>query len=65
MSISAGDYEADRISCLLTVWLDFQPIIFELTSEAGPVQLIDRCKDVLKEIHKEPSLLEKLVRYKK
>ncbi len=64
MSISAGesDYEADRISCLHTVCLAFQPIIFQLASDSGPAELIDRCKDVLKEIHKDPTLPEKLVR---
>ena len=63
LSISAGesDYEADRVSCLHTVCLGFEPIIFHLNQHSGPVELIDRCKDVLKETERDPTLPDKLV----
>ena len=63
LSISAGDsdFEADRVSCLHTVCLEFEPIIFKLDEDSGPIQLIKCCKEVIDKTSKDPQLLEKLV----
>lgn len=63
LSISAGesDYEADRVSCLHTVCLEFEAIIFKLDDESGPFQLIESCKVVLDKAKKDRTLFEKLV----
>ena len=64
LSISAGetDYEADRVSCLHTVCLAFEPIIFQLKRKSGPVELINGCESILTKVDQDPNLLEKLVR---
>ena len=64
LSISAGesDFEADRVSCLHTVCLEFEPIIFKLDAKAGPVELIECCEIVLEKVKKDPTLINKMVR---
>ena len=63
LSISAGesDFEADRVSCLHTVCLEFEPIIFKLKVESGPIELIDCCKMIMEKAAKDPTLFDKLV----
>ena len=63
LSISAGesDFEADRVSCLHTVCLEFEPIIFKLDVKSGPVELINCCKEIVDKTSKERKLLKKLV----
>ena len=63
LSISAGesDYEADRVSCLHTVCLELEPIIFQLDLQWGPVKLVECFKGILDKTAKDPTLLKKLV----
>ena len=63
LSISVGesDFEADRVSCLHTVCLEFEPVIFKLDEDSGPVQLIKCCKEIIDKTSKDTQLLDKLV----
>jgi len=54
-----SDYEADRVSCLHTVFLEFEPII-NLGVKSGPVELIDCCKTMFDKVVKDQKLSNKL-----
>ena len=64
LSISAGesDFEADRVSCLHTVCLEFEPIIFKLDINSGPFELIKCCREISEKVKNDGKLLDKLVR---
>ena len=63
LSISAGesDYERDRVACLHTCCLEFEPIIFHLNEKSGPKDIISSCEKILAVLEKDPDIMDKLV----
>ena len=63
LSISVGesDYERDRVACLHTCCLEFEPIIFHLNERSGPKEIISSCKKILVVLKKDPDIINKLV----
>ena len=63
LSISAGesDYEADRVSCLHTCCVVFEPIIFHLDETSGPEEIISACETIRNSLERDPDILNKLV----
>lgn len=63
MSAGETDIETDRVSCVHTTALGFAPFIFDLDKDTSFGKLISACDSVWREIEKDKSLLEKLVRF--
>ena len=63
MSAGETDIETDRVSCVHTTALGFAPFIFDLEKDTSFGKLISACESVWREIEKDKSLLEKLVRF--